>query len=145
MYRVYFIKFTSILNYFAECDENTYGQNCSNSCGFCLDGEQCHYIDGRCLNGCSSGYTGSQCTKSTVYLYILSLMFHIRIYWSPLKIKVHQNKSVRSKSSTQYHNWHGFWTMIKFNTMVKLMTCYTWVIFFLLYSGSTIIVILAML
>nr|XP_022309782.1 multiple epidermal growth factor-like domains protein 10 isoform X2 [Crassostrea virginica] len=46
-----------------KCDENTYGQNCSNSCGFCLDGEQCHYIDGRCLNGCSSGYTGSQCTK----------------------------------------------------------------------------------
>ncbi|XP_078320200.1 uncharacterized protein LOC144621259 [Crassostrea virginica] len=46
----------------AEC-EGTFGDNCSNACGFCFDKEHCHPLNGTCINGCDSGYKGQQCTQ----------------------------------------------------------------------------------
>lgn len=53
--------FTCIL----ECDEGTFGQNCSSVCGHCLDKKQCNNINGTCPNGCDSGYQGSHCTEGS--------------------------------------------------------------------------------
>lgn len=44
-----------------ECNGGTFGKDCSNQCGFCLNKEQCNYKDGSCLHGCDSGYHGLQC------------------------------------------------------------------------------------
>ncbi|XP_078320876.1 uncharacterized protein LOC111113002 [Crassostrea virginica] len=46
----------------AEC-EGTFGDNCSNACGFCFEKEHCHPLNGTCINGCDSGYKGQQCTQ----------------------------------------------------------------------------------
>ena len=63
----------------SECDGRTFGQNCSQICGKCLNNEQCHHINGRCLNGCVSGYGGTNCTEGTdktikVFLVFLSFV-----------------------------------------------------------------------
>ncbi|XP_078320873.1 uncharacterized protein LOC144621464 isoform X2 [Crassostrea virginica] len=46
----------------AEC-EGTFGDNCSNPCGFCFGKEHCHPLNGTCMNGCDIGYKGQQCTQ----------------------------------------------------------------------------------
>ena len=72
-----------VIKYFAECDGRRYGQNCSKTCGFCFENEQCHFINGTCLNGCSNGYWGDGCEKSKYSSHIkirfelLSIMFDI--------------------------------------------------------------------
>ena len=38
-----------------------FGENCSESCGNCLDGEQCHHVNGTCDNGCAAGWQGEMC------------------------------------------------------------------------------------
>ena len=40
-----------------------FGQNCNQSCGNCLNNEQCHHITGSCLSGCDSGYSETDCTE----------------------------------------------------------------------------------
>ena len=52
---------------FTEC-EGTFGDNCSNSCGFCFGKEHCHPLNGTCMNGCDSGYKGQQCTQSMMFI-----------------------------------------------------------------------------
>lgn len=49
---------------FIECDGNTFGQNCSEPCGHCLDNEQCHHVEDNCTNGCDLGYYGTKCMLS---------------------------------------------------------------------------------
>ena len=46
-----------------DCDEGMFGKYCNESCGKCLNDEQCHHINGSCLNGCASGYRGINCTE----------------------------------------------------------------------------------
>ena len=55
---------------FIECDGGRYGQNCSNTCGFCFQKEQCHSITGKCAHGCENGYKGDRCTQSNLILLI---------------------------------------------------------------------------
>lgn len=47
-----------------ECEDHRYGGNCSNSCGYCLDGVPCNKATGLCPSGCASGYEGVYCNKS---------------------------------------------------------------------------------
>lgn len=47
-----------------DCDDNKYGENCSNSCGNCRGSEQCHHINGICINGCDIGYQVPKCIDS---------------------------------------------------------------------------------
>lgn len=53
------------------CDNGTYGTDCMEFCGKCLDNEQCHHINGTCFSGCDPGYQGLNCTESKL-LYIFS-------------------------------------------------------------------------
>lgn len=53
----------SIHIHFIECDGHTFGQNCSELCGHCLNDEQCHHVDGNCTNACDLGYHGTNCTQ----------------------------------------------------------------------------------
>lgn len=46
-----------------ECDGDTYGQDCSSTCGSCINDTQCHHIYGICLEGCSPGYHGLRCEE----------------------------------------------------------------------------------
>ena len=58
--------FSNIYYYLpSECDNRTFGQNCSQYCGKCLNNEQCDHINGSCLNGCDSGYSGTNCSEGT--------------------------------------------------------------------------------
>ena len=55
------------ISFFAECNNNKYGLNCSETCGKCRDFSQCHYINGSCLNGCDPGFLGERCNLGIVF------------------------------------------------------------------------------
>uniref|UniRef100_A0A8W8P2J8 EGF-like domain-containing protein n=1 Tax=Magallana gigas TaxID=29159 RepID=A0A8W8P2J8_MAGGI len=48
------------------CNNNTYGPNCSRTCGHCLYlyGEKCNHVTGQCPRGCASGFQGDLCVES---------------------------------------------------------------------------------
>lgn len=48
---------------FVECDNNTFGLDCTEKCGKCVFSENCDHKNGQCLNGCDRGYQGGQCTE----------------------------------------------------------------------------------
>ncbi|XP_065925377.1 multiple epidermal growth factor-like domains protein 11 isoform X1 [Magallana gigas] len=50
------------------CNNNTYGPNCSRTCGHCvyLYGEKCNHVTGQCPRGCASGFQGDLCVESRV-------------------------------------------------------------------------------
>ena len=71
-----------MVGYSTECDGNTFGQDCADACGKCVNGEQCHYINGTCLNGCDRGFQGLECNQGKTFsfladYYIGNLSFHI--------------------------------------------------------------------
>ncbi|XP_078327318.1 uncharacterized protein LOC144623098 [Crassostrea virginica] len=43
------------------CLDGTYGHNCNNTCGNCLNVNDCFHTNGTCLTGCDPGYTGDVC------------------------------------------------------------------------------------
>ncbi|KAL4230214.1 hypothetical protein ACF0H5_010599 [Mactra antiquata] len=43
------------------CDNGTYGINCTEQCGRCLNNEPCNKTSGECESGCQSGWTGAMC------------------------------------------------------------------------------------
>ena len=43
------------------CYGNNYGIACSQTCGECFRGEQCHHVTGNCPNGCGLGMFGEKC------------------------------------------------------------------------------------
>ena len=47
------------------CDGGKFGKHCNESCGKCLNDEQCHYTNGGCLLGCNPGYLGLTCTEGS--------------------------------------------------------------------------------
>lgn len=48
-----------------KCPFGTFGNNCRQECGHCLEKKHCHHINGSCLMGCSHGYRGEQCKDRT--------------------------------------------------------------------------------
>ena len=48
-----------------ECDGKMFGKDCKESCGKCLNNDQCHLVNGSCVNGCNPGYYGINCTNGT--------------------------------------------------------------------------------
>lgn len=48
-----------------ECDEGTFGTDCSGVCGYCHQG-QCDKYTGICASGCAPGYNGIYCNKSKI-------------------------------------------------------------------------------
>ena len=58
----------------SECDLGTYGDKCNETCGNCLDLNECHHSNGTCLTGCKAGYDGALCktrkyVKHCKYIY----------------------------------------------------------------------------
>ena len=47
------------------CDDGTYGQNCSFTCGKCVT-NTCTKHNGTCTRGCSDGFTGVLCTQAVI-------------------------------------------------------------------------------
>ena len=43
------------------CSNMTFGQDCNNTCGHCLNNDVCHHVNGTCLRGCNPGYHGDLC------------------------------------------------------------------------------------
>lgn len=48
---------------FLECSAGYYGENCSVSCGHCLNKTACDHITGICIQGCEPGYQAVNCTQ----------------------------------------------------------------------------------
>ena len=49
------------LSRFKACEMGTYGSNCSETCGHCVD--FCNNTDGRCHGGCQAGWQGDRCLQ----------------------------------------------------------------------------------
>ena len=56
-----------------DCDGNTYGQNCTQTCGLCINGEQCDAVNGQCPNGCQPGFQPPLCS-SGIFLHFVILL-----------------------------------------------------------------------
>ena len=44
-----------------ECSDGTYGKECQDTCGYCVDQYVCHHTNGSCPNGCENGFQGRLC------------------------------------------------------------------------------------
>ena len=52
------------------CSNMTFGQDCNNTCGHCLNNDVCHHVNGTCLRGCNPGYHGDPCaTRKKITLH----------------------------------------------------------------------------
>lgn len=62
-----------------ECDKGSFGIGCKESCGNCLDVNQCSITKGTCLTGCAAGYKGDSCKsrKYTMTRYMLKWLHNI--------------------------------------------------------------------
>lgn len=61
-----------ILKFISACDEGSYGGDCNETCGHCLDVKQCSKINGTCLTGCDTDYKGDMCkAREWIYWYII--------------------------------------------------------------------------
>ena len=63
-----FILMFNLLCFFTECDNGTFGKDCTESCGNCVEEGQCHFVNGTCMNGCVPGFSGSFCIESNFFL-----------------------------------------------------------------------------
>lgn len=48
---------------FSECIAGSYGENCNNSCGHCLNETACDHVTGICDVECDPGYQTPYCTE----------------------------------------------------------------------------------
>ena len=60
-----------------DCQENTYGQNCSSVCGHCKGGQPCDTKTGECTSGCEPGYKGQNCQTGMLMTGCVSFSIHI--------------------------------------------------------------------
>lgn len=49
------------MNFLVACHTGTYGQNCQDTCGLCLNSRDCYHVNGTCHMGCEPGYKGDMC------------------------------------------------------------------------------------
>lgn len=63
-----------------ECTDRTFGDNCSEHCGFCKSGSMCNVITYACLNGCEPGYDfnkNATCIASKLKMYLLVMLYRV--------------------------------------------------------------------
>ena len=62
----------------SECVNNTYGLDCTETCGNCLGSMPCHHINGSCVYGCAPGFTGDKCAQGILdFLLIPTCMCYL--------------------------------------------------------------------
>lgn len=78
---------------FTECDEGTYGYNCSNNCSdHCLNNSPCNKQTGHCDKGCNPGYTDSYCRKcKRLQFDFIEKRFFFHFYCRTSKLYLHSN------------------------------------------------------
>lgn len=81
---------------FSECETNTYGKECRNQCGHCIDSTDCFHVNGTCLDGCGAGYFGNECKTRNAYF--LHLLASIEIP----KDKMQNAKNIKDKQFFRY-------------------------------------------
>ena len=61
----YFVTSRVLNALYLVCRNNTYGSECSQTCGNCLYlyGEQCHHVTGHCPRDCVTGFQGDRCME----------------------------------------------------------------------------------
>ena len=50
-------------SYLQECETSKYGKDCKNSCGHCVNNDNCNHVNGSCANGCAAGWENDICNK----------------------------------------------------------------------------------
>lgn len=99
------------INYITECPSGTFGNNCRQECGYCLEKYHCHHINGSCLDRCLQGFRGEQCKHSKCFQFNMfylnkRLMSHI----------AHMNNGF------SYHSISVFWYFhIYFNIILWIL------------------------
>lgn len=116
------------INYITECPSGTFGNNCRQECGYCLEKYHCHHINGSCLNGCLQGFRGEQCKHSKCFQFNMfyfnkRLMSHI----------AHMNNGF------SYHSISVFWYFriyfnVKLWTLLELKYQYFFNFFFTIFT-----------
>ena len=89
-----------------ECVNGTFGQDCNERCGECVEKEQCHHVNGSCVNGCKPGYRGIRCTKGSQSLLYLTQRSFYFIDILEYKLQTHllnNSKNTRHVSRMYYH------------------------------------------
>lgn len=61
--------------FYLECQENTYGLRCNETCGHCLNGSSCSPVNGTCEFGCNAGYRNSLCKEGDFYIIFKQYFF----------------------------------------------------------------------
>lgn len=55
------ISFYMLSIFLIACQNGTYGQSCKDTCGYCLNYDDCFHVNGTCVMGCEPGYKGIVC------------------------------------------------------------------------------------
>ena len=58
-------------NFLTACANGTFGTNCTEDCGNCLDEEFCNFETGTCPSGCAPGWTGEFCKDGRLKLFFI--------------------------------------------------------------------------
>ena len=61
---MYIVDFYKLMLCILACDSGTWGVNCSNNCGQCVNDTSCDVVNGECVYGCNPGWKGTHCTES---------------------------------------------------------------------------------
>ena len=59
---------------FVGCQIGTYGENCKEHCGLCLNNDDCYHVNGTCVKGCLPGYMGDKCKTRKLPFFALHLL-----------------------------------------------------------------------
>lgn len=60
---------------YLECQENTYGFRCNETCGHCSNESLCSPVNGTCEVGCDPGYQYSLCKEGDSFIYKALFLF----------------------------------------------------------------------
>lgn len=51
-----------------ECNNGTYGENCTYQCGQCLNSVTCDHVNGKCFGGCKPGWQKTDKCDKRMYI-----------------------------------------------------------------------------
>lgn len=113
-----------------ECEIGSYGVDCSETCGHCLDVRQCSNSNGRCRNGCDAGYQGAVC-KIREYMCFICCKSNMIRYENVLRSSSHKQFSYINKNTIAYL----FVNIIVFcsTTLVDKIICFSTFVLFNFY------------
>ena len=67
--------------YIYACENLTYGLDCREICGNCLNLKQCNHINGSCMEGCDPGFQGEKCVRGAFNNLVFLHMYYKRTFF----------------------------------------------------------------